>query len=414
MTDAKNDRILFAEFEFDRGRRKLYRDGKRVQLYAKAFDLLGFLIENNGQVVTKNQILSRVWPDQFVEEANLSVQISALRKALGETKNDARFLVTVPGVGYKFVATIKADKGDEEIERETVESVDTAGEVDPVYENRHPAGATTGNRKLLSVLVGLALLILFAFFGYKYFYSTPKTQIDSLAVLPFVNSQEVAETRYLSEGLAESVIHSLSGSPDLRVMSRNSTFRYKGDETDAKVIGRELDVDAILTGRIATLGDSLSIRAELISTADNSVIWGKEFTRKLVEVERLQTEIARAIADRLQLKLSRTGKNKLEKDQNADPEAYQLYLLGRFHLNKFNDEGFFKGRDYFQQAVEKDPNFALAHAGLGEAYNRLCGYNALASSECFPKSRIAAERALELDEELADAHATLASVRHFY
>ena len=129
------------------------------------------------------------------------------------------------------------------------------------------------------------------------------------------------------------------------------------------------------------------------------------------------SKIERALDDRevlVSIVPVRTGKNKLERDQTADPEAYQLYLLGRFHLNKFNDEGFFKGRDYFQQAVEKDPNFALAHAGLGEAYNRLCGYNALASSECFPKSRIAAERALELDEELADAHATLASVRHFY
>ncbi len=415
MTEAKNDRILFAEFEFDRSRRKLYRAGKAVQLYAKAFDLLGFLIENNGRVVTKDEILSQVWPDQFVEEANLSVQVSALRKALGETRNETRFLVTVPGVGYKFVAELLGNSSETAVvERETIGRIALDDEIDTANVNSQKQLAVlTGNRKVLFALAGIAPLILLAFFGYKYFAPAPR-QITSLAVLPFENQDRDPNSEYLGEGLAESVIDSLSGTADLRVMSRNSSFRFRGREPDAKSIGRELNVDAVLTGRIVTVGDNLSIRAELISVSDNSVMWGEQFTRRASEVQSLQADIARSIADRLRLKLSSGDKNRLERTQSSDPEAYRLYLLGRFHLNKFNDEGFFKSRDYFQQAIDRDPTYAQAYSGLSEAYNRLCGYNALPSSECFPKSRIAAEKALELDDGLADAHAALASVRHFY
>jgi DNA-binding winged helix-turn-helix (wHTH) protein/TolB-like protein/Tfp pilus assembly protein PilF len=412
MNDGENDRIRFAEFELDKEHRRLYRDGNPVQLYAKAFDLLAFLIENNRSVVTKDELLTKVWPDQFVEEANLSVQISALRKALGESKSEPRFLVTVPGTGYKFVADIHSNAVEDlVIERNSLETIAAAGaETSEADLPRQPIGATG---KLLFALAGLGALVVLGFFAYKFFAPGPR-QIASLAVLPFENQDRDPNSEYLSEGLAESVIDSLSTSTDLRVMSRNSTFRFRGSDLDAKSIARELNVDAILTGRITTLGDNLSIRAELISADDNSVIWGEQFTRKLAEVERLQTDIARSIADKLRVRLTKGGKERLEKKQSSDAEAYRLYLLGRFHLNKFNDEGFFKGRDYFQQAIDKDPNYAQAYAGLGEAYNRLCGYNALRSSECFPKSRIAAEKAIELDDGLADAHATLASVRHFY
>ncbi|HEX6125119.1 MAG TPA: winged helix-turn-helix domain-containing protein, partial [Pyrinomonadaceae bacterium] len=410
-----NRPIQFAEFELDLAHRKLYRDGKPVALYAKAFDLLVFLIEHNGEVVPKGEILDTVWADQFVEEANLSVQISALRKALGESKNQTRFLVTVPGVGYKFVADLHSPGEDVVSGKHRVEGYvlsDEDGASKEGSRERLPPGRAAVRNWILGFTV-LAVVAAGLVGGYFYFNSTQKPKITSLAVLPFV-SEERADREYLGEGLADSVIHSISGTADLRVVSRNSAFRFRGNEPDAKAIGRELDVDAILTGRIINQGENLSVRAELISTADNSVIWGESFTRKLADIERLQGDIARSISEKLRLKLSSTGTHILEKNQPADPDAYQLYLHGRFHLNKFTDEGFFKGRDYFQQAIDKDPNYALAYAGLSEAYNRLCGYNAMPSSECFPKSRIAAEKAIELDDGLADAHAMLASTKHFY
>lgn len=415
MTDAKNDRILFAEFEFDRGRRKLYRDGERVQLYAKAFDLLGFLIENNGQVVTKDQILSRVWPDQFVEEANLSVQVSALRKGLGEKKDEPRFLVTVPGVGYKFAADLRTETSKPDIESSTPAGELSEGELETSPSEPSPDDAWPAGRAVRIALTAAAAaaIILLAFLGYRYFYQASGKQIASLAVLPFVNQDNDPKFEYLGDGLAESVIHSLSGSRELRVMSRNSAFRFRGSEADAREIGRELNVDAVLTGRITASGDNLSISAELISTSDNSVIWGEQFARASSDIARLQSDIARAISQRLKLRLS-GGAARLDDQQSTDPEVYRLTLLGRFHLNLLTDESFTKGRDYFQQAIEKDPTYAPAHAGLAEAYNRLSGWNAIPPNEGYPKARTAAEKALELDDQLVDAHATLGMVKFFY
>ena len=411
-----NDRVRFAQFELDKGRRRLYRDGEQVQIYAKAFDLLEFLIGHNGDVVTKDEILSRVWPDQFVEEANLSVQISALRKALGETKNEPRFLVTVPGVGYKFVGDIHTGRESEVVsegqmlERATVdvdiERAETPG-------TALPWNTTSSLSKWLAVLAGVAVIAGIGYFAYRYFIAdTPR--IASVAVLPFANQDDSPDTEYLSEGLADSVIHTLSAVPDLRVMSRNSSFRYRSDSTDAKVIGTELGVDSILNGRIATVGDSLSIRAELISTADNSVIWGEQFTRKFADVERFQADIAQAIAKQLRVRVSGLEARTSDSVRTVDPEVYRLTLLGRYHLNKLTDDGFWKGRDHFQKAVELDPEYAPAHAGLAEAYNRLSGWNAIPPHEGFPKARAEAERAIALDGQLSGAHGTLGMVKHFY
>lgn len=399
MNDVTNDRVRFAEFELDRAHRRLFREGQPVHLYAKAFDLLEFLVENNGTIVSKEQILNRIWPDQFVEESNLSVQISALRKALGETKHEPRFLVTVPGVGYKFVADVRSD----DAERQTPERIPIGG--------AEPADLPARSSRWVWLLAGSGLVILAAFFGYRYFSAAPK-QISSLAVLPFASHDPGFE--YLSDGLAESVIHSLSGSPELRVMSRNSSFRFRGADSDAKAIGSELNVDAVLTGRIVTVGDNLSIRTELISAADNSVMWGEQFTRKFTDVERLEADIAEAIAERLRLRLAGVDPGRTGSPTSVDPEVYRLTLLGRYHLNKLTDEGFSKGLDHFQKAIELDPNYAPAYAGLAEAYNRLSGWNAISPHEGYPKARAAAEKALEIDDRLAEAHATLGLVKHFY
>ena len=411
-----NDRVRFAEFELDKAHHRLYRDGKPVQAYAKSLDLLEFLVGRSGTVVTKDDILSHVWPDQFVEEANLAVQISALRKALGETKNEPRFLVTVPGVGYKFVGNVETEGEDElVIERHTLERITVDEEVDQrtIPDRSLPPAETSSPWKWLAVLASLAVVAGIGYFAYRYFVADPP-RIASVAVLPFANQDNSPDTEYLSEGLADSVIHTLSAVPDLRVMSRNSSFRYRSDAIDAKVIGRELGVDSVLNGRITSVGDSLSIRAELISTADNSVVWGEQFTRKFADVERLQADIARAIAKRLRVRLTGVEVGSSDSEKAVDPEVYRLTLLGRYHLNKLTDEAFWKGRDHFQKAIELDPEYAPAHAGLAEAYNRLSGWNAIPPHEGFPKARAEAEKAIALDSELSAAHGTLGMVKHLY
>jgi TolB-like protein/Flp pilus assembly protein TadD len=254
-------------------------------------------------------------------------------------------------------------------------------------------------------------------FGYWFFANRSPANsalIRSIAVMPFVRQNNDANTEYLSEGLAESVIYSLSRLPELRVMSRNSAFRYKGNEIDAKGIGRELNVQAILTGRIVQFGDTLSVSTELVSTSDNSVLWGEQFTRKMSDIEKLQTDIAQAILQKLRLKLSGEEEQRFKKSQTENTDAYRLYMMGRYHLNRLTDDGFIKGRDYFQQAIDIDPNYALAYAGLADSYQMLSGFNALSPKDGFAKARVAAIKALELDNELAEAHTALGVVKLFY
>jgi TolB-like protein/DNA-binding winged helix-turn-helix (wHTH) protein/Flp pilus assembly protein TadD len=419
MNKEPKKTIRFAEFELDANKRRLLREGEPLALNAKAFDVLVFLAENAGRVVLKEEILNAVWENQFVEEANLAVQISALRKALGEDKDAPRLLVTIPGKGYEFIADIQNGDEDVGIESRTTGRVvidEKIGKIEETqiadaeqFTKRKPQ-----NRRAVFALAGLALLITVGLVGFRYFNDAPKTPINSLAVLPFVNQNNDANTEYLSDGLAESVIYSLSQIPELRVMSRNSSFRYKGKETDAKTIGSELNVQAVLTGRIVQFGDTLSVSVDLVSASDNSVIWGERFTRQMSDVEKLQTDIAQLTLQKLRLKLSGADEQRFKKPQTENSEAYQLYLMGRYHLNRLTDDGFLKGREYFQRAIDKDPNYALAYAGLADSYNRLSGWNALSPKDGFPKARVAATKALELDDELAEAHTAMGTVKHFY
>lgn len=411
--------IYFAGFELDQSKRRLVRDGKPISLNAKAFDLLVFLVENAGRVVSKEEILNAVWENQFVEEANLAVQISQLRKVLGERKDNPRILVTVPGKGYEFIANIESQSAENSSKNMEVEPV--AGENQPEINREtdfHPASEIKPKTKFAVFAYGISAVILLAtsvFITYQYFYKPQElTPINSLAVLPFINQNNFTETEYLSDGLAESVTFSLSGLPDLRVISRNSAFRYKGKEVDAQMIGKELNVQAVLLGRVFQLGDRLTVSAELVSTTDNSLLWGEQFTRQMSDIELLQTDIAQAISQKLRLKLSGADEKRLTRHQTENSEAFQFYLLGRYHLNKLTDEGFFKGRDYFQMAIDRDPNYALAYAGLADAYNRLSGWNALSQHEGFPKANQAALKALEINSQLAEAHTALGTVKLFY
>ncbi|MBA4185639.1 MAG: winged helix-turn-helix domain-containing protein, partial [Acidobacteria bacterium] len=236
MNSEPKKTIRFAEFELDAKKRRLLREGKPLPLNAKAFDVLIFLAENAGRVLSKEEIMNAVWENQFVEEANLAVQISALRKALGEDKDAPRLLVTIPGKGYEFIADIQNGDEDVSIESRQTERVvfDEKIEETQIADAKQFAKRKPQNRKAVFALAGLALLILVGLVGFRYFNDAPKTPINSLAVLPFVNQNNDANTEYLSDGLAESVIYSLSQISELRVMSRNSSFRYKGKETDAK------------------------------------------------------------------------------------------------------------------------------------------------------------------------------------
>jgi len=238
--------------------------------------------------------------------------------------------------------------------------------------------------------------------------------IDSLAVLPFENTSRDAEHEYLSDGIAGSLINILATVPKLRVMAQSTVFRYKGRGIDAQSVGRELNVRAVLTGRIMQSGGSLRIGAELVDVPTGSQLWGAQYDRKPGDIFAIQDDISNEISEKLRVKLSRVEKKRLIKRPTQDAEAYQLYLKGQHHWNRWTEDGFYKAIEYFQRAIEKDPTYALAYATLADSYV-LLGWNGyLQPKDAFPKAKTAALRALRIDPNLGEAHTPLAAVLWLY
>ena len=342
---GKNQERVFFEFgpfRLDVRERLLRRDGELVPLTPKLFDILLVLILNNGHILTKDEMMRLVWPDAMVEESNLSRNVSSLRKALGEKPAEDPYIETIPWRGYRFVAELK------EI-RETAEP------------------------------------------------------IDSLAVLPFVNESGDPTAEYLSDGITDSLIQKLALLSNLKVMSRNAVFRYKTVDPnalpqDVAAIGRELSVRAVLTGRIKLVDGILLLNVELVDSVDSRHLWGAQYNREFAGIFAMQETISREIADRLRVQLSGDEKQRLAKRFTEDTDAYQLYLKGRFFWNKLTVEGMRKAIEYFQLALEKDPGFALAYAGLTSCYGSMGNSH---------EGRTSALKALALDPSLGEVHASL-------
>ncbi|MDQ6652177.1 MAG: protein kinase [Acidobacteriota bacterium] len=270
----------------------------------------------------------------------------------------------------------------------------------------------------LAAAVAVVVIVL-GVVGLSFYLHARNTEvaIESIAVLPFQNRSTEADTEYLADGLAESLIYRLSQLPNLKVSPTSSVFRYKGKEIDPVKVGKELGVTAVLSGRMVQRGDNLTISAELVDVRYNKLLWGEQYDRKMSDLLVTQREIAREIVEKLKLKVSGEEKG-LAKHYTESNEAYQLYWKGRFYWNKRTEEGMQKSLEYFQQAIEKDPNFALAYSGLADAYNLLGAQDAVAGgippTEVMPKAKAAALKALEIDDTLAEAHVSLAHVKYYY
>ncbi|HEV8130727.1 MAG TPA: protein kinase [Acidobacteriota bacterium] len=268
-------------------------------------------------------------------------------------------------------------------------------------------------RRWLIIGAMIATVLLVAAVGYLHFSGVKDKPIDSLAVLPFANASRDPSTEYLSDGITESLINSLSQLPQLRVMARTTVFRYKGQQADPQKLGHDLNVRAVLTGKVSQRGETLIVQADLVDTADGSQLWGEQYNRKLADILAVQEEISKEISEKLRLKLTGEQKIRLAKQHTGNTEAYQLYLMGRYYWAKVTEEGDKKAIDYFNQAIEKDPNYALAYAGIADAYYGLSNLH-LPPREAMPKAKQAAIKALELDETLAEAHTSLALVKTFF
>jgi serine/threonine-protein kinase len=263
-------------------------------------------------------------------------------------------------------------------------------------------------RHKLKTAMMLTALVAAAAVGYYYFFATSiKTAIDSVAVLPFVNESGNADVEYLSDGMSESLINSLSQLPKLSVKARSSVFRYKGKEVESQRVASELSVQAILNGRFVLRGGDLALYLSLVDGRTGNQIWGEQYNRKLTDLVSLQMEIARDVSQKLRARLSGADEQKLAKTYTANPEAYQLYLKGRYHVLKLTPSEYQTGISYFQQAISLDPTYALAYVGLADAYRTLTLAADEPSTEAFPKAKAAAQKAIEIDDSLAEAHAVL-------
>jgi TolB-like protein/Tfp pilus assembly protein PilF len=257
------------------------------------------------------------------------------------------------------------------------------------------------------LIAPLALVVIvIAVAGYLYLSRNHTTAIESIAVMPFVNESGNADVEYLSDGMTETLISSLSQLPNLNVKPRSSVFRYKG-ETNPQTIGKELNVQAILNGRVVQRGQELSLFVELIDVALDKVVWSQQYNRKQTDLVSLQSEVARDVSSKLKSGLSGAEVAKVEKNYTANPEAYQLYLKGKFYWNKRTGESLKQATEFYRQAIEKDPNYALAYSGLAETYVLFSSYDVAPASDSMPQAKAAALRALEIDDSLAEAHTAL-------
>ncbi len=265
-------------------------------------------------------------------------------------------------------------------------------------------------RAAAALVVLIGLVAIGALLYSRNFAVADPTGIDSLAVLPFANDTGDTEMEYLSDGMSESLINNLSQLTGLKVIARSSAFRYKGKNANAEEVARALGVKGILTGRVLRHGENLQVRVELMDARDNTQVWGGQYNRSGRDLMAVQREIAQEISRNLRLKLSSLEQSRIAIPPTANAEAYELYLKGRFHWNKRTAEALTKSVDYFNQAIEKDPSYALAYVGLADAYVVIPYYSVTSPGDSYPKAKAAARRALEIDDTLAEAHTTMAAV----
>ena len=404
----------FDQFRLDAKQRILWRDGQMLVLPPKVFDTLHSLVRRRGEIVEREELLSEVWGQTFVEEGNLSVNISHLRKVLGKD-----LIETIPRRGYRLTASIST-MWDEalpisEPDLSQVEGTVPGSELSfPKQEGAFIDSYHGANRnRFRLVLVGITILLVGALAviawrtGPAYFSrkSDSRPAANSIAVLPFQNLSGDQSTDYLSDGLSESLINKLSSLPKLKVIAQAYSLRYKGKEIDPAEVGRTLNVEALLTGRVAQRGDDLVINVELIDARDRTQVWGEQYNRKFADILAVQADIVRQVTERLRLKLSGEDIKQLASRYPESPEAYQAYLKGRFFMLKWTPEGFKKAVEYFNEAITRDPKFSLAYLGLSYCY--YAGNWQEPFRESFQKGRTYAQKALEIDPTLAGGHTAL-------
>jgi DNA-binding winged helix-turn-helix (wHTH) protein/TolB-like protein/Flp pilus assembly protein TadD len=419
----------FGPFQLNPPERLLLCDGQPIPMTPKAFDLLVVLVERSGHLVEKDELLKAVWRGSIVEEGNLSVTVSFLRKALNDDRDLHRYIETVSGKGYRFVADVRDIDIDElesmivrprpAISQGTAEENTSPQQLAVVL----PKPVTIGPNKAVrwSVLVAAlclgALLILVRVIprrGSTTNQSQETVAIRSLAVLPFRTLGAKNGDEYLGLGMADALITRLGNTGKIIVRPTSTIQKYASEELSPQAAGQEQGVDAVLDGRIQREAGRVRLTVQLIRVRDGVQIWGETFDKEFTNIFGLEDALSERVAQSIRLKLTGEETRRFTKRSTERPDAYEAYVKGRYFWNKRTNKGMEKGLEYFRQAISLDPTFADAYVGVADSYGTLGLYAVLPPREAFPAAKEAAQRALEMDDGLAEAHATLGFINFYY
>ena len=413
----------FGDFRLDAAKLLLFRrDGSIVPLTPRVFQTLLYMVEHSSAVLERERLMDAVWPDAIVEENNLTQNISTLRRVLGEGPESHRFIVTVPGRGYRFVADVRASQ------RKTAAPVEVAADdftrpavttgADALSAPALPPRESSGRRKawlvLLSALTILALGVALVFFLQTRGQGLTETpgsapslvSEKSIAVLPFANLSGDPENAYFADGIKDEILTRLSKIAALKVISRGSTQKFASAPENVRGIAQQLGVTNILQGSVRKAGETVRVTVELLNAQNSTQLWAETFDRKLTDIFQVESEVAQRIATALEATLTGAEKRALTAKPTVNVDAYQAYLKGRYFWNKRTDEGYQKAGEYFRQAIAIDPNYAPAYAGLSDV-DQFNAFNAVGSTELLIDARESAQKAIALDGTLAEPHASL-------
>lgn len=426
----------FDGFRVDLDNHLLTRGDRPVPLTPKAFDTLALLVARHGEVLSKEEILEQVWPGTFVEEATLTQNVYTLRKALSEAGAERSYIETIPRRGYRFVAPVRpAEVAFETAAMPAPElppfEAEPAGRDDDLAGAEPPPaglpasaagkgrGLFAGGRRLAAfaaLVVALAVFVAWRIVGVARSGGSGEAPagVASIAVLPFEPLTNRPEDAYLGLGMADALISRLSNLHGLVVRPTSAVRRYTEENRDAVAIGRELKVDAVLDGTLQRSGSVLRVSVQLVGVGAAAPVWAKSFDAEATDLFDLQDSLSQRLASELQLQLTRQERARLVQRATENAAAYEAYVRGRYFWNRRTEEGLSKAIDSFRQAIQLDPGFALAHAGLADCYVLLPLFGGVAPTEAFPQAKEAASRALELDASLAEAHTSLAYSHAFF
>ena len=375
MTSRSPVSYEFGPFRLYASERLLLRDGQPVPLPPKVFDTLLTLIENSGRLLEKDALMARLWPDTFVEEATLARNISDLRKALGESTGEQKFIETVPKRGYRFTAEVKCNR----LEEATV------------IVKRHFRSRLVLEEHL-----------------------DADAGVTSIAVLPFRPITAEGRDEYLELGIADALITRLSNVSQIVVRPTSSVRKYIGVEQESAQAGRDLRVGHVLDGSIQRAADRIRVTAQLVSVEDGRSLWAGKFDERFTDIFSVEDVISEQVASALVLKLTGEEKRLIARRDTEDAEAHRLYLKGRYYWNKRTRDGYEKGIEHFNQAIEIDRTYALAFSGLADCYSMLGRFGLVQPAEVMPKAVSSAGTSLALDDSLAESHASRALAAHIY